>query len=197
MSRKAAFLLLAVLLAPGAGCYTGSARDASADRIARDPEWLMLRGVPFIPQRGDLDCGAAALAMVLTFHQIPTSRAELVVETPPRDQGISAGALRDAARRRGLDAFVISGTWTDLEEQLQRGRPVVVGLWKPILGGRARAHYEVVVGINARKRRILSLDPGSGLRENSAEGFAREWAPGRAVTLVILPRAVTTPVAAR
>jgi hypothetical protein len=81
----------------------------------------------------------------------------------------------------------VSGLWSDLVGEIDRGRPVVVGLLKPILGGRARAHYEVVVGLNRRTRRILSLDPAAGLRENSAEGFAREWAPAREVTLVILP----------
>jgi ABC-type bacteriocin/lantibiotic exporter with double-glycine peptidase domain len=180
--------LAALLFLGGAGCYTGSARDTSAERVAADPNWRFVRDVPFIAQRSDVDCGAAALAMVLTYEGLPTTEAALLGETPPKDGGITAAELRDAARRRGLEAFVISGTWNDLEDQIARGRPVVVGLLKPILGGRARAHYEVVVGINRRGHRILSLDPAAGgLRENSVEGFAREWAPGHEVTLVILP----------
>ena len=68
---------------------------------------------------------------------------------------------------------------------------MLVGLAKPmaLTGGRALAHYEVVVGLNRSKRLILSLDPGDGLRENTLEGFAREWAPTRQVTIVVLPRA--------
>ena len=55
-------------------------------------------------------------------------------------------------------------------------------------GGRLAAHYEVVVGVNRSKRMLLSLDPTRGLRENSAEGFAREWVPTRQVTLIVFPR---------
>jgi ABC-type bacteriocin/lantibiotic exporter with double-glycine peptidase domain len=170
------------------GCYVGAAREASLDRIAADPDWRIVRGVPFIPQRGDVDCGAAALAMVLTHDGVPTSPSGLLAEAPPAGGGIAAGQLRAAARRRGLAAYVVSGTWDDLEQQVTQGRPVVVGLLKPILGGRARAHYEVVIGFNRKQRRVLSLDPAAGLREYSAAGFAREWAPAREVTLIVLPR---------
>jgi hypothetical protein len=100
---------------------------------------------------------------------------------------VAVGALRDFARRRGLQAFVVPGTWRDLEEQLGRGRPVMVGLLKPLWGGRAVAHFEVVVGFNRARRLVLTLDPARGLRENSAEGFAREWAPAGRVMLVVMP----------
>ena len=100
------------------------------------------------------------------------------------------GTLRDVARARGLDAYVVSGTFEDLFAQVGLGRPVVVGLAKPmaLTGGRSLAHYEVVVGLNRAKRLILSLDPANGLRENTFEGFAREWAPTSQVTIVFLPR---------
>jgi hypothetical protein len=89
----------------------------------------------------------------------------------------------------GLQAYVVSGTFDDLFDQVGRGRPVLVGLAKPMTGGRAIAHYEVVVGINRRERLIRSLDPGRGLRENTLEGFAREWVPTRQVTIVVFPPA--------
>jgi hypothetical protein len=57
-----------------------------------------------------------------------------------------------------------------------------------LTGGRALAHYEVVIGLNRSRRRVLSLDPAVGVRENSFEGFAREWAPTRQVTIVVFPR---------
>jgi ABC-type bacteriocin/lantibiotic exporter with double-glycine peptidase domain len=178
------------------GCYTGSAHDASPELVTSDPDWHFVVGVPFIPQHSDDDCGAAALAMVLAYERAPLTRDQILAEATPDGGGITAGALRDVARRHGHEAFVISGLWSDLETQIDRGRPVVVGLLKPIFGGRARGHYEVVVGINRKRRLILSLDPAAGgLRENSAEGFAREWAPARELALVVLPR-VTAPTAA-
>ena len=54
-------------------------------------------------------------------------------------------------------------------------------------GGRAAAHYEVVVGINRARRLILTFDPARGPRENSFEGFAREWVPTGEVTLIVFP----------
>jgi ABC-type bacteriocin/lantibiotic exporter with double-glycine peptidase domain len=155
--------------------------------MARDPEWQLVPDVPFVPQRTAHDCGPAALAMVLAHFRVPAADAE----HPELAGGdVRAGALRDVARAQGLDAFVVSGTFADLFAQVGRGRPVVVGLAKPmaLTGGRALAHYEVIVGINRAKRLIVSLDPAVGLRENSFEGFAHEWAPTRQVTIVFIPR---------
>jgi hypothetical protein len=48
----------------------------------------------------------------------------------------------------------------------------------------------VVVAIDRKDRQILTLDPGRGLRENTLEGFAREWAPtGRVAIIVFRPAA--------
>ena len=100
------------------------------------------------------------------------------------------GAQLVVARHYGFRAFVVPGTWDDLEEELRQGRPVMVGLVKPELGGRGAAHFEVVVGLNRKRRAILTLDPARGLRENTAEGFAREWVPARQLTIIVLPQAL-------
>ena len=176
-----------------AGCYTGAARDTSAARVARDPGWLKVSGVPFVPQRGDEDCGAAAMAMTFAYWGRPQSIDQIVAAYPPRDGGIAAGQLRDLARSRGLQAFLVEGTFADLEHQLAHQRPIVVGLTKPLLGGRAIQHYEVVIGINRVTRRVLTWDPAQGLRENSVEGFAGEWIGAKRVTLIVY---ATTPASA-
>lgn len=187
ISIRRALLVLA-LAAPA--CYTGSAQTVTAGgmaAIARDPGWQLARDVPFIAQSTARDCGPAALAMVLAHFRVAPPAAD----DPELAQGdVRAGALRDAARQRGLEAFVVSGTFEDLYAQVGRGRPVLVGLAKPmaLTGGRALAHYEVVIGLNRSRRRVLSLDPAVGVRENSFEGFAREWAPTRQVTIVVFPR---------
>lgn len=185
--RAAAFrLALIVLLAPA--CYAGSARGVSAERasaLAADPAWTFARDVPFVAQQSDADCGPAALAMVLQHFGVRATLAELVARDPPRDGGVRAGDLRDAAREKGLAAFVVAGTFANLSEQLARGRPVLVGLATPMTGGRALAHYEVVVAIDRRDGRLLTLDPARGLREDSLAGFAREWAPTGRVTLIV------------
>jgi hypothetical protein len=186
------------LVAPA--CYSGSAHSVPASNLgtmARDPAWQIVRDVPFVPQKTAHDCGPAALAMVFAYFRIPAMTA-----ARPEFVGgdVRAGTLRDVARAEGLEAFVVSGTFNDLFAQVGRGRPVVVGLAKPmaLTGGRALAHYEVVIGLNRSKRLVLSLDPASGLRENTLEGFAREWAPTKQVTIVFLgPARAASPVSLR
>jgi len=180
-----------------AGCYAGTARDVSPQRIAADPSWQVVRDVPFVAQHDDRDCGAAAVAMVLAYWRAPATPSEMVALAGLAEaEGIRAGALRDIARRKGLEAFVVAGTPADLADQLARGRPVLVGVAKPLSNGRAVTHYEVVVGINRARRLILTLDPARGMRENSYEGFAREWVATKQVTIVIF-RELRGPIAER
>jgi ABC-type bacteriocin/lantibiotic exporter with double-glycine peptidase domain len=175
-----------------AGCYTGSARNTSWSQVSPEQGWLVVKDVPFVAQRGQADCGAAALAMTLHYWHAPMTLDEIVGQAPPQDGGIRAGALRDLARRRGFQAFLIQGTFGDLEKQLREGRPIVVGLAKPLLGGKAALHYEVVIGLNRSTRHVLSWDPAQGLRDNTAEGFAREWAPADRLTLIVFKPDVST-----
>jgi len=192
-ARAQAFLLALALVGPA--CYAGSARSVPASNLgtmARDPAWQIVRDVPFVAQKTAHDCGPAALAMVFAYFRVPAATAE----RPELAGGdVRAGTLRDVARAQGLEAYVVSGTFEDLFAQIGRGRPVLVGLAKPmaLTGGRALAHYEVVIGLNRSKRLVLSLDPSTGLRENTVEGFAREWAPTKQVTIVFLGRARAGP----
>lgn len=186
------------LLCAAPACYTGSARDVSSEWLERaraDKSWQMVSDVPFVAQKSDADCGPAALAMVLGHFGVSATLDQVTALDPPSDGGVRAGALRDVARGKGLEAFVVSGTLNDIVAQLDRGRPVLVGLAKPMAGARAIAHYEVVVGINRPKRLILSFDPSRGPRQNSFEGFAREWVPTHQVTIVIFAADKTAAVA--
>lgn len=99
-------------------------------------------------------------------------------------EGIAAGELRDLARRRGLRVFLIRARIDDLTHELGAGRPVLVGL-KQSYSDRTLWHYEVVVGINARSRRLLLFDPGHGPREDGFDGFATEWAPTDGLAIVV------------
>jgi len=191
VARAPASVWIAALALTAISCYAGEARDVSPRRAAAleaDPAWKFVHDVPFVRQRADADCGPAALAMVLGHFGVKASLEEVVALDPPDRVGVRAGTLRDVARAKGLQAFIVEGTFNDIIDQLSRDRPVLVGLAKPITGGRALAHYEVVVGIDKRDKRIITLDPGRGLRENSLEGFAREWVPTGRVTLIVFPR---------
>jgi hypothetical protein len=271
------------------GCYLGSARNAMNTDLTADEGWELVEGMTAVRQVAREDCGAAALAMVLGYWELPmprrgeamnrartprqparagefaarrrriataggpqgggqgsplqlpmprrgeamnrartprqparagefaarrrsiataggpqgggqgsplqiqAARDDIQAANPtPPGRGIRAGALRDFARQQGLQAFLIQGQFEDLDRQLRRHRPVLVGLRKHFQG-RTVAHYEVVVGIHRQQQRILTLDPAHGLRVNSREGFAAEWAAAGQVTLIIFPRTSENP----
>ncbi len=169
------------------GCYLGSARNVTPADLAADGDWEVIDGVPRVRQVARRDCGAAALAMVLGYWGLPVTRDEVSAATlAAPERGIRAAALRDFARRQGLQAFVIEGQLGDLDREVRRRRPVLVGVMKRY-GRQAYPHYEVVVGLDRQRQRILTLDPAHGLRVNSREGFAAEWAAARQVTLIVFP----------
>ena len=191
MKRSRLALWLAPLAVISLGCYAGGAHDVSPRQAAAfeaDPNWTFAPDVGFVRQQSDSDCGPAALTMVLGHFGIRATLADVSALSPPDDDGVRAGTLRDVARSRGLAAFVVPGTFADLFAELGHGRPVLVGLAKPMTGGRAITHYEVVVAIDRKDRQILTLDPGRGARVNTLEGFAREWSStGRVAILMRRP----------
>jgi len=176
------------------GCYVGSARTATPADLAprQDDGWNKVDGVPPVRQIAREDCGAAALAMVLGYWGLPVTRADISAAAQPPasepERGIKAAALRDFARRQGLEAFLIQGELGDLDRELGRHRPVLVGVMKRT-SRRVYPHYEVVIGISRGQQRILTLDPAHGLRINSREGFTAEWTAAGRLTLIIFPRA--------
>lgn len=175
-----------LLLISGCAPYSGSARPIDPARVS-EPGWLDAAGVPLVRQQRYADCGAAAMAMVASFWRGPTTEDDILAITPASaTRGIKAGHLRATAQKLGLRAFLIEGTFRDLEHELSRGRPVLVGLVKPH-GRETRSHYEVVVAVHPGKRKVVTLDPAAGWRENSYEGFVAEWQPAQRTTLVVLP----------
>ena len=97
--------------------------------------------------------------------------------------------LRRPRRQLGLRAFLIEGTLRDLEHELSRGRPVLVGLVKPHGKQDAAATTRWWSRSIPAERKVVTLDPAAGWRENSYEGFVAEWEPAQRTTLVVLPGA--------
>ncbi|MEK7469906.1 MAG: cysteine peptidase family C39 domain-containing protein [Planctomycetota bacterium] len=194
--RHTAILVLLPVLFFACGCstYRGEARDFDPSEL-REPGWISAHGVePVLQERQD-DCGSAALAMMLRFWGQPASIEEISKACALDDgKGIRAGALRNEARSRGLKAYVLTASFPDLVRELGLGRPVLVGLVKPYASG-GFAHFEVVVALNPGLERIVTLDPGSGWRSSSFEGFAAEWRPSGCLALVMFasPRNLAGP----
>jgi ABC-type bacteriocin/lantibiotic exporter with double-glycine peptidase domain len=166
--------------------YTGAARELSSTAIDAEPGWIAVRGVPLYRQHHQHDCGPTALAMVLRYWD-HDARVEVLLEQR-EDERRSSADLRKLARERGFSAFVLEGTVEDLVHEISNGRPVIVGVAKPSVRGRV-AHYEVVIGIHPGSRRIATLDPAEGWRQNTYAGFLDEWVSTGRVLIVVLPEA--------
>jgi ABC-type bacteriocin/lantibiotic exporter with double-glycine peptidase domain len=175
-----------------AGCILslGSAEPTTQQELQAEQGWILVDDVHHVAQEHDEDCGAAALSSVLARWGVDVPVATLREEcTKPDVPGLLAGELRDAARRRGLSAYVFEGSLADIEHELRRGRPVVVGLVKS-LGPISATHYEVIVGLRPDAE-VAAVDPAQGLVRDTLTTFAAEWAATRGVTLVVFRREET------
>lgn len=185
--------LLALATVALGGCYHGTARSVSPAELRSTAGWEIVDGMKIVRQTSDRDCGAAALAMMLERWGAPAPAGDVLKEVEFDEQhGIAAGKLRDVARKRGLDAFLIPGELPDLMHEISLHRPVLVGLVQQY-GQKAYSHYEVVVGFNAKDRRLLLFDPARGAREDGFDGFAVEWKGAKQLALVVTGKTVVTP----
>jgi hypothetical protein len=154
------------------GCYLGTARDTTPQRLA-DPGWVLVRNVPLIRQADNSDCGASALAMMMSYWGQPTNLDEVTAAYPVEPgRGIKAGALRDFARAKGFNAYVIQGDINDLAAELRENRPVIVGLIK-VHTTRLNGHYEVVVGINLAEKRACEMRAPPGATSKAKRSIGR------------------------
>lgn len=179
-------------LALGCASYQGTAQDVTSSTLSADPGWRRIENLPLNRQAAEKDCGAAALSSVLKYwERVPKPATErTVIDAALRrspKEGLSAGALRDYARREGFRAYVFHGAMTDLTHEIEQKRPVIVGVHKALSDGKRLTHYEVFLGVEPQKKLVLTFDPSHGLRENSLRGFAEEWVSAGQLTLVILP----------
>ena len=167
------------------GCaYTGEAKDFDPAELTASTGWISVPEVPLALQKSTEDCGTAALSMVLEYWRIPMTPEEWEAsDLLLAGKGTRAGDLRDLARQKGLQAFLIHGRWEDLRTEVDRGHPVIVGLVKPANSG-AVTHYEVVVAVHPERQIIVTHDPANGWRQNSLSGFQKEWDPAGYLTLV-------------
>lgn len=183
-----ALVFLGAISSVACATYQGTAEAAARPAvIARESNWMMARGVPLVQQRGQDDCGAAALTALLQYWGLSEPPAS-TDQPQHREHRMAAGELQARARAAGLQAYVFSrGTMHDIIRELQQERPVIVGLGKVVDEKQALSHYEIVVGYEPEKKQVLLLDPGRGWQIDSLEGFAKEWAFSNAVTIVAFP----------
>jgi ABC-type bacteriocin/lantibiotic exporter with double-glycine peptidase domain len=167
--------------------YVGTAKPFAPEQLEREPGWVAVRTVPLTRQVSQVDCGAAAIAMVVSFWTTAPSAQLAAALRPVHPPGLEAGRLRDFARQHRLRAYLVSGTIADIERELAAGRPIVVGLYKPQRKG-SLTHYEVVVGFHRQTGTVVTLDPAAGWRQNNLANFLEEWKHSSYLALVVVGR---------
>ena len=167
-------LLLAVLF----GAQSGSA------------VWI---NVPFVAQPSD-GCGAASVSMIMQYWAAqqhrkpgPSSRVEAIQKQvySHKLHGATPAALEHYLQKHGYLTFAVSGTWKDLEQQVRKGRPLIVAL-RP--DGQRDLHYVVIDGIDSDQQLVMMNDPALRklLTEERAE-FEKDWSATHYWMLLAVP----------
>lgn len=173
-ARLGAFLLLSVAL------------------CAETPPAIWI-DVPFVHQPRD-GCGAASIAMVMEYwaaqQKVAAGAESDVVEIQrqlyvPREHGIPASSMQQYLRRHGFLAFALNGSWSDLEQQLGKGRPLIAALKPP---GQSELHYVVIDGIDPLHALVTMNDPAERkLLTQERAGFEKEWSATHNWMLLAVP----------
>jgi ABC-type bacteriocin/lantibiotic exporter with double-glycine peptidase domain len=151
----------------------------------------VLLDVPFVHQDKN-GCGAASIAMVMDywqreFNQRSNADAGQIQRAlySPQAHGIYASDLQKYLNDHGYRTFAIRGSWSDLEEQLRKGRPLIVALKT----GRDDFHFVVVAGVDSQQNLVLKNDPAERkLLKQDRVSFEKEWNATENWTLLAVPR---------
>ena len=150
--------------------------------------------VPFVRQPPE-GCGAASVAMVMEYW----ARQQHHALTPADDvtsiehqvgsrrlHGATPAALERYLRSHGFLTFAVQGTWNDLEEQIGKGRPLIVALRPP---GQRALHYVVIDGIDSARNTVTMNDPAERrLLTQERAGFERDWSATHDWMLLAVPQ---------
>ena len=182
-SRMIAGLLCLALSVMLTGCSLS--RSGYLSQVAERPSKAMVVDVPFFAQK-ELQCGPAALAMVLNWSGVDLQPSDLSAEVyTPGLEGSLQSSLIGSARRHGRVAYTITGI-ESLMAEISAGHPVIVLVnlgfsWFP------QWHYAVVIGYDQGKEEVILH---SGLIANqilSSWTFKNIWRRGEDWGLLVLP----------
>jgi ABC-type bacteriocin/lantibiotic exporter with double-glycine peptidase domain len=151
--------------------------------------------VPFVRQEKE-GCGAASIAMVMQYWLKQLSRRGLervdAAEIQrslyaPGAHGIYTSAMERYFEQHGFRTFSFRGEWNDLEQHLQKGRPLIVALKAGRAGG--SLHYVVVAGLDREQGIVLLNDPAERkLLKQDRSDFEKQWRSTNQWTLLALPQ---------
>src|SRR5262245_893454 len=144
--------------------------------------------VPFIQQDKN-GCGSASIWMVMMYWQ---PDAVLSVDEIQRQLyskeagGIYAKDMVRYFESHGYRAFAFRGDWSDLENHISKGRPLIVCLERNSRG--VLLHYVVVAGIDDAQNLVLVNDPAQRkLLSMPRSEFELTWRATGNWTLLAVP----------
>lgn len=168
------------------GCLAGVIWAADATAV-----WV---NVPFVKQERN-GCGAASIAMVMQYWQRQQGQGISDSANAPRIQralysekahGIYASEMGRYFGEHGFRTVDFQGTWGDLKQHVEKGRPLIVAL-RP--HSATELHYVVVAGVDVNRGLVVVNDPAERkLLEREWPQFEREWKAAGNWTLLAVPR---------
>jgi ABC-type bacteriocin/lantibiotic exporter with double-glycine peptidase domain len=190
LGRLAALVLIGIWIGSLSGCsaalmWLTKPPDTwkLTPELRSSPDTVVLDLTPFRQPELYL-CGAAALAMVLTYWGHKTSVGEVVQALgTPGPEGYTGFQLLSLARREGFAAFIYRGSMLDLYLNLRKTRPLIIIKSKP-----GYNHYVVVIGAT-RQGQLILADPESGPVVARADLLGDQWRRSNYFTLLVAPRA--------
>ncbi len=189
---RSCWLLLSALLL--GGCTTVSGFKG----LTLEDDTLYVSGLPPIKQDKNYACGAACVAAVASFWNVPL--ADFRAKHPSLPADTTGHDLQALATELGLQAFAYRGSMEDLQENLHQGRPLIVMIPQPLIpdGGLTGAallnawdkwgpkpnHWVVVVGLTKDKSVIIH-DPASGPMAVKLAAFQEWWIKKGNLTVLV------------
>ena len=179
--------------------WLGGCASVGAFRgITPDEDSLYINGLPPLLQDKHYACGATCVAAVAVFWNVPLT--EIRVKHPELPAEMTGLELELLAKELGLDAFAYRGTTDDLQENLRKGRPMIVMIPQPLLPrgdvassvllnawnqwGSKPAHWVVVIGMT-KNQAVIIHDPASGPMVVKREAFLSWWAQKENLTVLL------------
>lgn len=152
--------------------------------------WL---DVPYFAQPAE-GCGAASISMVMQYwaaqqkvSPAPGSDVAAIQQAlySSKDHGIRAAAMQEYFSEHGYRVFAINGTWSDLEQHLRKGRPLIAAI-KP--EGQRQLHYVVIDGVDAARGLVTMNDPAERkLLTEERVRFEKDWSATHNWLLLAVP----------
>jgi hypothetical protein len=101
--------------------------------------------------------------------------------------GIRANELQGYFAENGFQTFVFSGNWTDIQEHIEKGRPLIAALETRETAG--KFHYLVVVGFDREQKIIFVNDPSERkLLKMTMDDFEKRRRATENWTLLAVPK---------